>query len=128
MINPDAKISSIGMSIRLKNCLTNLGIATVRGLVSSTRDRLMRTRNFGRKAFDELETIMTTEGLTFGMVFESDKQIQEGHLSPEPDVRLRDRLAIEAMKICPINAFEHEKASLWCYERADAMLKAGMAI
>lgn len=35
---------------------------------------------------------------------------------------LRDWFAGEAMRRCPV--YEHDEAAAWCYERADAMLKA----
>ena len=35
---------------------------------------------------------------------------------------LRDYMAAKAMEKCPLN--NHTDAALWCYARADAMLKA----
>jgi hypothetical protein len=48
----------------------------------------------------------------------------EGYYRRKKEESIRDIIAMEAMALCPMNAYEHKQASEWCYDRADAMLKA----
>ena len=52
-------------------------------------------------------------GLPYAMGYE-----QKGGMT------LRDYFASGAQRICPFNAYQHEESAEWCYQRADAMLKA----
>lgn len=52
-------------SLRTRNCLTFHNIRTVRMLVESTEDDMLRIQNFGRKSLAEVKTSLQQYGLDF---------------------------------------------------------------
>lgn len=60
-------IDDLEISVRAHNCLRSNGIKTIGELVSFDKSDLLKFRNFGRKSLEELETIIESLGLEFGM-------------------------------------------------------------
>jgi DNA-directed RNA polymerase alpha subunit len=54
-------------SVRLYNCLKNANLITIGEVVQKTEAEILRSRNFGRKATNELKGVLATQGLRLGM-------------------------------------------------------------
>jgi DNA-directed RNA polymerase subunit alpha len=55
------------LSVRALNCLKAAEVDTLGDLVSFNKNDLMKFRNFGKKSLTELEELVQTKGLEFGM-------------------------------------------------------------
>ena len=60
-------VSDLRLSLRANNCLEEGGIATLRELVSRTREDLLELRNFGETSLEEIEGKLREHGLHLGM-------------------------------------------------------------
>jgi DNA-directed RNA polymerase subunit alpha len=60
-------VSDLRLSLRSSNCLDEAGIATLRELVSRTREDLLELRNFGDTSLEEIEGKLKEHGLHLGM-------------------------------------------------------------
>jgi DNA-directed RNA polymerase subunit alpha len=61
-------VSDLKLSLRAANCLEAEGIATVRELVSRSREELLEVRNFGETTLQEIEAkLEEIGGLKLGM-------------------------------------------------------------
>jgi len=60
-------VSDLRLSLRASNCLEAEGIATLRELVSRTREELLDVRNFGETTLQEIEDKLRENGLHLGM-------------------------------------------------------------
>ena len=60
-------VSDLRLSLRANNCLEEAGLATLRELVSRTREDLMELRNFGETTLEEIEGKLREHGLHLGM-------------------------------------------------------------
>lgn len=60
-------LSELDLSVRAYNCLKAAEIRTLGDLVSYNIADLLKFRNFGKKSLSELEELVATKGLTFGM-------------------------------------------------------------
>lgn len=56
-----------GVSVRSINCLKNANIHTLRDLVSRSPREMEEIKNFGKKSLEEVEQVLGTLGLRFGM-------------------------------------------------------------
>lgn len=65
-------VAELELSVRSANCLEAANIITIRDLVTKTEQEMLRYRNFGRKSLNEIKTILTDMGLSFGMVLDND--------------------------------------------------------
>lgn len=63
-------IDDFGLSVRSLNSLKNSNIRTLRDLVEFTQDELLKVKNVGEKAVQEIAELLQREGLNFGMQFE----------------------------------------------------------
>lgn len=63
-------IDDCGLSVRSVNSLKNSGIRTVGDLVRCTQDQLLKVRNVGDKAVEEIADLLLRERLNFGMQWE----------------------------------------------------------
>lgn len=61
-------IEELELSVRSANCLKNEGIFYVGDLVKRTASDMLHTPNFGRKSLDEIQSVLSGMGLSFGMV------------------------------------------------------------
>jgi DNA-directed RNA polymerase subunit alpha len=62
-----SKLSDMELSVRAYNCLKSAEIETLGDLVSISKSDLLKFRNFGRKSLSELENLVKSKGLEFGM-------------------------------------------------------------
>jgi len=67
-------VGDLRMSLRASNCLEAEGIATLKDLVSRTREELMELRNAGEQTVEEIEEKLGEVGLRLGMRFEEEPQ------------------------------------------------------
>lgn len=63
-------IDDLGLSVRSLNSLKNSNIRTLRDLVEFSGDELLKVKNVGDKALQEIAELLQREGLNFGMQFE----------------------------------------------------------
>ena len=61
------KLIDMSLSVRALNCLKSAEVETLGELVVFNKTDLLKFRNFGKKSLSELEELLTTHGLTFGM-------------------------------------------------------------
>jgi len=61
------KLVDMDLSVRALNCLKAAEVDTLGDLVTFSRSDLMKFRNFGKKSLAELEELVETKGLDFGM-------------------------------------------------------------
>lgn len=71
-------IDDLELSVRATNCLRSANIATVGELVQKTEGDMLKTKNFGRKSLDEIQSVLQDMGLDFGMKVDGfEKKFQE---------------------------------------------------
>lgn len=63
-------IDDFGLSVRSLNSLKNSNIRTLRDLVEFSQDELLKVKNVGEKALQEIAELLQREGLNFSMEFE----------------------------------------------------------
>ncbi len=61
------KLIDMDLSVRALNCLKAAEVDTLGDLVSFNKSDLMKFRNFGKKSLTELEELVNTKSLSFGM-------------------------------------------------------------
>jgi DNA-directed RNA polymerase subunit alpha len=61
------KLIDMDLSVRALNCLKAAEVDTLGDLVSFNKSDLMKFRNFGKKSLTELEDLVISKGLNFGM-------------------------------------------------------------
>jgi len=61
------KLVDMDLSVRALNCLKAAEVETLGDLVTYTKSDLMKFRNFGKKSLTELDELVESKGLTFGM-------------------------------------------------------------
>ncbi len=61
------KLVDMDLSVRALNCLKAADIESLGDLVSYNKNDLLKFRNFGKKSLTELEDLVDSKGLTFGM-------------------------------------------------------------
>lgn len=61
------KLVDMDLSVRALNCLKAADIESLGDLVSYNKNDLLKFRNFGKKSLTELEDLIDSKGLTFGM-------------------------------------------------------------
>ena len=61
------KLVDMDLSVRALNCLKAADIETLGDLVSFNKNDLLKFRNFGKKSLTELEDLVDSKGLHFGM-------------------------------------------------------------
>lgn len=62
-----SKLVDMDLSVRALNCLKAADVETLGDLVSYNKNDLLKFRNFGKKSLTELEELVITKGLSFGM-------------------------------------------------------------
>lgn len=62
-----AKLVDLDLSVRALNCLKAAEVETLGDLVSYNKSDLMKFRNFGKKSLTELEELVASKNLHFGM-------------------------------------------------------------
>jgi DNA-directed RNA polymerase subunit alpha len=61
------KLADMDLSVRALNCLKAADVETLGDLVSFNKNDLLKFRNFGRKSLTELEELVHSKNLSFGM-------------------------------------------------------------
>ena len=61
------KLVDMDLSVRALNCLKAADVETLGDLVSYNKNDLLKFRNFGKKSLTELEDLVESKGLAFGM-------------------------------------------------------------
>ncbi|MBO5856604.1 MAG: DNA-directed RNA polymerase subunit alpha, partial [Alistipes sp.] len=61
------KLIDLDLSVRALNCLKAADVETVGDLVNLHRNELLKFRNFGKKSLTELDELLATLNLKFGM-------------------------------------------------------------
>jgi DNA-directed RNA polymerase subunit alpha len=61
------KLVDMDLSVRALNCLKAADVDTLADLVSFNKNDLLKFRNFGKKSLTELEDLVVSKNLTFGM-------------------------------------------------------------
>lgn len=61
------KLIDMDLSVRALNCLKAAEVETLVDLVSYNKNDLMKFRNFGKKSLTELDELVNSKGLSFGM-------------------------------------------------------------
>ena len=61
------KLIDMDLSVRAINCLKSAEIETLGDLVTIHKTDLLKFRNFGKKSLAELEELVRSKGLDFGM-------------------------------------------------------------
>lgn len=61
------KLVDLDLSVRALNCLKAADVETLGDLVAFNKNDLLKFRNFGRKSLTELEELVRSKGLEFGM-------------------------------------------------------------
>ena len=61
------KLVDMDLSVRALNCLKAADVETLGELVSFNKNDLLKFRNFGKKSLTELEELVRSKNLTFGM-------------------------------------------------------------
>jgi DNA-directed RNA polymerase subunit alpha len=61
------KLVDMDLSVRALNCLKAADVETLGELVSFNKNDMLKFRNFGKKSLTELEDLVESKGLTFGM-------------------------------------------------------------
>mgnify|MGYP003979339501 CR=1 FL=1 len=62
-----SKLVDMDLSVRALNCLKAADVETIGELVTYEKNDLLKFRNFGKKSLTELEDLVQTKGLNFGM-------------------------------------------------------------
>jgi DNA-directed RNA polymerase subunit alpha len=57
----------LDLSVRALNCLKSAEVETLGDLVAFNKSDLLKFRNFGRKSLTELENLVKSKNLEFGM-------------------------------------------------------------
>ena len=71
-------IDELDLSVRSLNSLKNADILTLRDLVARSEKDMLETKNFGRKSLEEVQEVLDTFGLAFGMDLEVDEKEPAG--------------------------------------------------
>ena len=61
------KLTELDLSVRALNCLKQAEVETLGQLVQYNKADLLKFRNFGRKSLTELEKLVKSKNLEFGM-------------------------------------------------------------
>jgi DNA-directed RNA polymerase subunit alpha len=62
-----SRLNEMELSVRAQNCLKSAELETIGDLVSIHKSDLLKFRNFGKKSLAELEDLVKSKGLEFGM-------------------------------------------------------------
>ena len=60
-------VEELDLSVRSYNCLKRAGINTVEELTNKTEPEMMKVRNLGKKSLTEIQELVKSKGLSFGM-------------------------------------------------------------
>jgi len=61
------RVDELELSVRSSNCLRAANIQTIQDLVTKTEAEMLKYRNFGRKSLNEINAVLESMDLSFGM-------------------------------------------------------------
>ncbi|MBO7131515.1 MAG: DNA-directed RNA polymerase subunit alpha, partial [Fibrobacterales bacterium] len=61
------RVDELELSVRSSNCLRMANIHTIGELVRNKEQDMLKYKNFGRKSLVELNEVLSSMGLSFGM-------------------------------------------------------------
>jgi DNA-directed RNA polymerase subunit alpha len=61
------RVDELELSVRSSNCLRAANIQTIQDLVTKTEAEMLKYRNFGRKSLNEINSVLESMDLSFGM-------------------------------------------------------------
>jgi hypothetical protein len=119
----DTPVDELNLSVKTSNCLRNVGIKTVGELVQYSSDDLAKAREFGKKSFLEIESLLAENDLKLGMNILS----YSNNYSGDPkllvkDLNIRDYFAGQALAGISAIDITHKAMAIKAYGIADAML------
>ena len=65
-------VNDLDLTVRAKNCLSNVEIRILGELVEKTEDEMLKCRNFGKKSLEEIKGVLQPLGLDMGMTLPED--------------------------------------------------------
>ena len=68
--NLNRRVADLELSVRSSNCLKNADIEYIGDLVQRTESDMLKTKNFGRKSLQEIQSVLEGMGLELGMDIE----------------------------------------------------------
>ncbi|MDR2410849.1 MAG: DNA-directed RNA polymerase subunit alpha [Bacteroidales bacterium] len=71
------RLADMDLSVRALNCLKAADVETMGELVAFHKNDLLKFRNFGKKSLNELENLIRSKGLEFGMNISKYKEDKE---------------------------------------------------
>ncbi len=80
----ETPISDFELSVRSRNCLKRMGIATIGDLLHTTEVDLLSYKNFGETSLNEIKTILASKNLQLGMAIENKTFTDSEELPSEP--------------------------------------------
>lgn len=104
--NLQKNIASLGLSVRSYRCLKKLEISTISELISRSESELLRSKNFGVKSLNEINSKLASMGLGFNMT-DLDRGQTEPSLTGQQITYLRTR----------VEAFDFSARSLKCFRK-----------
>jgi len=63
-------VTDFELSVRSRNCLQRMNIRTLRDLVNTTEEELLKSKNFGETSLEEIRQLLAAKGLRIGMFAE----------------------------------------------------------
>ncbi len=90
-------VTDFELSVRSRNCLQKMGIATLGDLAATSEQELLSSKNFGETSLSEIKEMMASKGLSLGQLA-SQKQRYEpvfepAQLTPDEQVLLNRPIA-----------------------------------
>jgi DNA-directed RNA polymerase subunit alpha len=82
-------ITDFELSVRARNCLNKMNIATLGDLVNRSEQELLSYKNFGETSLNEIKEILGSKGLRLGMTHEEAVSSVEATARRIPDVTER---------------------------------------
>ena len=79
------KLTDMDLSVRALNCLKAAELETIAQLVAFNKNELLKFRNFGKKSLTELDNMLKSKGLSFGMKVEKYKLDKIEPKVPDPE-------------------------------------------
>lgn len=70
-------ISDFELSVRSRNCLSKMGIFTLKDLITKTEQELMGYKNFGETSLKEIRAMLSKKGLHLGMTRVEEQPLAE---------------------------------------------------
>lgn len=132
-------LAEFQLSVRARNCLDKLGIASLGDLISKTEDELLETPNFGQASLKEIKELLASRGLTLSatrdtpvlardLVRQQAQAEKEGILAkPVSDFEWSERIrkAFERLKVRVVGdiALKTEQEFLSCENFGQTSLK-----